>query len=203
MDFHKLVQKSFSTRDRLNRDNMPVYLRRGTRDTLAEVFSIMGFTKGVEVGTRKGLFAKVLCAANPKLHLYCVDPWLAYASVPQETQDVLYDIAKKTLEGCNVTLVRKFSMDALPDFLDESLDFVFIDGNHTFDYCCSDIIFWSRKVKTGGVVAVHDYMPGTWAGVMQSVNAYTTCHDIRPWYTTRERESTAFWLKPQTPHFLR
>jgi predicted O-methyltransferase YrrM len=202
MDFHKLVQDKFATSDRLGHDNMPVYLRKGTRETLAECFGIMGFNTGVEIGTRKGIFAKTLCQANPKLHLYCVDPWMAYAGVKQQDQDILYDIAKKALTGLNVTLVRKFSMDALDNFEMDSLDFVYIDGNHTFDYCCSDIIFWSRKVKPGGVVAVHDYMPGTWHGVMQAVDAYTHCHDIRPWYTTRERESTAFWMKVALPRYM-
>jgi predicted O-methyltransferase YrrM len=203
MNFHKLIQEKFATSDRLGRDNMPVYLRKGDRRTLAECFGIMGFNIGVEIGTRKGEYARVLCSANPKLTLFCVDPWMAYASVKQESQDVLFQMAKKNLDGFQVTLVKKFSLDALADFGDEVLDFVYIDGNHTFDYCCTDIIFWSRKVKVGGVVAVHDYMPGTWHGVMQAVNAYTTCHDIRPWYTTRERESTAFWVKPQTHFYLR
>jgi hypothetical protein len=196
MDFHKLVQEKFRTSDRMGRDNMPVYLRRGTRWTLAECFGIMGFRKGAEIGTRKGEYAKALCEKNPKLHLYCVDPWMAYDHIKQRTQDRFFEITRRTLEGLNVTFVRKYSMEALADFGEETLDFVFIDGNHKFDFVAPDIIFWSMRVKHGGVVAVHDYMPGTWHGVMQAVNSYTYCHDIRPWYTTRERESTAFWVRP-------
>ena len=203
VEFHELVQERFATSDRLGKDNMPVYLRKGTRETLAECFREMGFKEGVEIGTRKGEFAKVLCGANPGLHLWCVDPWMAYAGVKQEAQDVLFEMAKKNLEGLNVTLVKKSSMEALGGFKDWGLDFVYIDGNHTFDYCCSDLIWWSRKVKVGGVVALHDYRPGTWHGVMQAVNAYTICHDIRPWYTTRERESTAFWVNPRMPRFMK
>ena len=196
MNIHKIIQKAFHTSDRLDRDNMPVYLRRGTRVTLAECFRTFNFNIGAEIGTRKGEYAMALCKANPDLHLYCVDPWMAYSHIRQDVQDVMYDVAMKNLEPYRITVIRKTSMDALADFADHSLDFVFIDGNHTFDFVCPDIIFWSYKVKHGGIIAAHDYMPGTWHGVMQAINSYTHCHDIRPWYTTRERESTAFWVNP-------
>ena len=87
-------------------------------------------------------------------------------------------------------------MDALADFEDSSLDFVFIDGNHTFDYAVSDIIYWSYKVRKGGIVAAHDYYAFAKNGVMKAVDAYTHCHHIDPWYVTYEHVPTAFWFKP-------
>ena len=41
--------------------------------------------------------------------------------------------------------------------MDESLDFVFIDGNHEYDFVFSDIKNWLPTVKCGGVLAGHDY----------------------------------------------
>ena len=87
-------------------------------------------------------------------------------------------------------------MEALHDIKAQSLDFVFIDGDHSFDYVVQDIIYWSKKVKSGGIIACHDYYPFHDCGVMNAVNAYTHSHNINPWYATKELEPTAFWVNP-------
>ncbi len=48
-------------------------------------------------------------------------------------------------------------MEAVADFADNSLDFVYIDGNHDFRYIAEDISEWTNKVKKGGIVSGHDY----------------------------------------------
>ena len=81
------------------------------------------------------------------------------------------------------------------DFEDESLDFAYIDANHLYDYVCQDIIHWSHKVRSGGMVGCHDYGPHN-CGVVMAVDGYTFCHNIHPWYVTFEPIPTAFWVKP-------
>jgi predicted O-methyltransferase YrrM len=177
--------------------NLPWYPRKGTRNDLAVLFHKFGFNIGVEVGTYKGGYAKVLCDSNPNLHLTCVDPWRAYGKWSQEHEDAMYAIAVETLKGCNVTFLRKPSLEALSDFEDESLDFVFIDGDHMFDAVIQDIIHWTHKVRKEGIVLVNDYwVSGIGADVVKAVDAYTHCHGIHPWYMTRENFApTAFWVK--------
>ena len=157
-----------------------------------------GFNEGVEVGTRFGDFAKALLDANPKLHLTCVDPWMAYNNRTQAWQDASYQRALNLLVKpgkYNVQIMRQPSMEAVDRFADRCLDFVFIDGNHDFEFAIMDIIHWARKVKRGGIVAVHDYHPYCGSDVPIAVDAYTMAKDIRPWYVTRELEPTAFWVK--------
>lgn len=48
-------------------------------------------------------------------------------------------------------------MEALKQFKDNSLDFVYIDGNHDYQFVLDDITGWTKKVKMGGAVAGHDY----------------------------------------------
>jgi predicted O-methyltransferase YrrM len=194
--FNKAVTDKFKSYGRNARDNLPINYSGSTRDSLASLFGAIGFNVGAEIGVRSGRFSRVLCKANPKLHLFCVDPWAAYSRLTQEKQDAYYADAVNNLKDYNVTFVRKYSMDALADFEDGSLDFVYIDGNHEFDFCCPDIIFWAKKVKQGGAMAVHDYYPFYRAGVVQAVNAYVSAHNISPWFVTRERESTAYWENP-------
>ncbi len=38
-----------------------------------------------------------------------------------------------------------------------AIDFVFIDGDHSYDACKADLLAWSPFVKRGGVIAFHDF----------------------------------------------
>lgn len=193
---HEAIRAKFNFLDRY--DNLPYNAGRGkTRNDLGTLFAEIGFNVGAEIGVRRGRFSRHLCKCNPKLRLYCIDPWMPYGKkYTEKRQDGIYREALKVLEPYNVTIIRETSIDALRHFGDETLDFIFIDGDHTFDYVAPDIIYWSKKVKSGGIVSVHDYYSFGWSGVKQAVDAYTFCHDIRPWYVTKELEPTAFWVKP-------
>jgi hypothetical protein len=193
---HAAIRAKFGMRQSVK--NLPWGSGRGyTRYTLVELLAEQGFNVGAEVGVRRGKFSESLCQANPRLHLWCIDPWGPYsAKYTQARQDRICAEAMARVAPYNITVLRKSSMDALADIADCSLDFVFIDGDHSFDHAVVDIIRWSHKVRRGGLVIVHDYYAWGEAGVVHAVNAYTFCHDIRPWYVTKELEPTAYWVNP-------
>ena len=89
-------------------------------------------------------------------------------------------------------------MDAVKDFEPNSLDFVYIDGNHYFDYVVEDIIHWSKIVRPGGIVSGHDYRKDKNEKVpfhiIQATHAYTDAHKISPWFVLA-RGATWFWVK--------
>lgn len=134
-----------------------------SRDALPEFFVEMGFKRGAEIGVYKAEFLKKFCDAG--LIMYGIDPWKAFygqgrTQQVQERQDFLYGHAQRVLGDHlqkNCTLIRKDSMDAVNQFMDESLDFVYIDGDHEFAHVAEDIVAWSKKVRKGGIVAGHDY----------------------------------------------
>lgn len=71
-----------------------------------------------------------------------------------------------------VTPIRKPSVEASKQFEDESLDLVFIDASHEYKDVLDDINHWYPKVKKGGIIAGHDYVPGhkvSEAGVVRAV----------------------------------
>jgi len=193
MTTDEAIQARFDFRGR--RFNLPWYPRRGTRLHLAELFGELGFKFGAEIGTCRGEYAEALCKANPNLHLTCVDPWMAYRGVSQERADRMYKIAVERLAQYDATLCRKPSLEAALEFADSSLDFVYIDGDHTFDMVVQDIIAWVPKVRREGIVALHDYHFSVGADVVMAINAYTHCHNINPWYVTREEFPTAYWVQ--------
>jgi hypothetical protein len=79
-------------------------------------------------------------------------------------------------------------MDALKEYTDGSLDFVYIDGDHSFPYIAQDIYEWSKKVRVGGMVSGHDYFntpphaSNVLCHVKAAVDAYTRLYRMTKWY---------------------
>lgn len=146
----------------------PVIIPGASRDDLPGFFIEMGFKKGAEIGVYKGELTKKFCDSG--LFVFAVDPWKAYgnhANSPdkikslQKRQDFLYGHTNRHLEKHinlgNCKIIRKTSMEAVDQFEDGSLDFVYIDGNHSFRYIAEDLCEWSKKVRSGGIISGHDY----------------------------------------------
>ena len=58
-------------------------------------------------------------------------------------------------EGCE-TIIQGDSLELHKNIEDESFDAVFIDGNHSYEYVKQDLENYSKKVKSGGIIALHD-----------------------------------------------
>jgi hypothetical protein len=167
---------------------------------LAKQFAAKGFTSGAEIGVADGRNSLMLCQNIPGLNLLCVDPWEQYRANPrggpQDQHDDNYRKARERLASFRATLVRAKSMDAVRDVPLASLDFVYIDGHHGFDYVMQDVTEWSKRVRSGGIVAGHDFYHFKWAGVCEAVDAYTKAHGISEWFVCDEREPSFWWVKP-------
>jgi len=175
-----------------DRTKMPIDIPNFGRNQLATLTHELGFTEGVEIGVRDGEYSEILCKANPNLKLWGVDPYISYDEYSDiklhHTFDNYLQTAVKRLElfKNRYTFMKEFSETAVKRFKDQSLDFVYIDGNHEFYYVASDIHYWSKKIKSGGIIAGHDYskhdMKHNLCHVYQVINAYTDSRIIRPWF---------------------
>jgi len=91
-------------------------------------------------------------------------------------------------------------MDAVKEFDDESIDFCYIDANHSFSNIAQDIWYWSKKVRKGGIVSGHDYreFPGKFGldacHVKYVVDAWVKARNIEL-FTTKERTPSWFYIK--------
>lgn len=207
-------------------DKLPVSLPID-RTGLIKLWRKFGYIIGAEIGTDKGGFAKMILNRMPLLKLYCIDPWESYEGYierkgerGQITLTNHYEEAKVRLTPYNCELVKKYSMDAVKDFEDESLDFVFIDGNHSYKYAMEDIEEWSKKVRKGGMISGHDYWNSRdgfgylrlpiekfirhlsqkekdeVCQVKDVIDDYTREHHITPWYVTGADDmSSWFWIR--------
>ena len=152
---------------------------------LAKYFNELGFKVGAEVGVFDGYFSEELCKAIPGLKLFSIDGWQIYGGYRntsyQKMLDGAYEITKKRLKPYNAEVIKKFSLDAIKDFEDESLDFVYLDGNHEYEYVKQDIEAWTPKVKKGGIVSGHDYYESKSGrlGVIKAIDEYITEHGYK------------------------
>lgn len=170
----------------------PYEIEDCSRDTLPQFLAGSGYKRGAEIGVYKAEFSEKFAEAG--LQHYAVDPWMAFpgqgrTQQVQERQDFLYSHAQRVLAPyTNCTIIRKTSMDALADFKDNSLDYVYLDGDHSFRYAAEDIVEWSKKVRHGGIVAGHDYwdtphvMSNVMCQVKAVVDAYTKVFQIENFY---------------------
>lgn len=161
------------------------------RNQLAVLFKELDFKRGVEIGVASGWYSKILCRANRDAEIYGVDPY-----EPQEgyidyklraTFAKLEAKAHARLdEYPNYHFLRKTSAEALDDFEDGSLDFVYLDGDHCFEAVTFDMAKWSKKLRKGGILAGHDYAKhkkqGVKIHVVQAVRGYTDAYKIHPWF---------------------
>lgn len=82
----------------------------------------------------------------------------------------VYDVFMARMEKySNVTLIKKLSDEAHLELKDDSFDFVYIDGLHTYEQVKADIKNYSPKIKVGGFIGGHDYHPN-WSGVMKAID---------------------------------
>jgi hypothetical protein len=175
----------------------PIRIPKLSRERLIGYFGEFGFTKGAEIGVDRGRFSSYMLETIPDLHLICVDPWRR-----RQRGKSRFNSTMERLEPYldRVTIIKKTGMDAYYDVPDESLDFVYIDGDHTFDMVMLDLILWGKKVKFGGIISGHDYYAFGRAGIITAVNAYTRAHGVEQWFVTdyqksKDRTPSFFWIK--------
>lgn len=164
-----------------------------TRADLAQHFADLEYIVGAEIGVLEGAYAKVLCETIPDLKYYGIDPWYDGEDVRHPYWGK-YELAQKNLASYNATLIKKHSLGAAADFEDNSLDFVYIDGNHRFDSVIMDILTWIKKVKKKGIVSGHDYVARGDVGVIPAVNSYVEAHSLDLHLTTDPYETISWWF---------
>ena len=122
---------------------------------------------GVEIGVEMGYFSEYLLNTGLFNKLYSIDPWCdkipgVYQNGDQyysSNSEYTYNFAKNLLCKYNESeILRMSSDDASYKFDDNSIDFIFIDGDHTEQGVYGDLKNWYPKVKSGGILSGHDYV---------------------------------------------
>lgn len=143
----------------------------------------------MELGVANGDFSQeILKGCRPrKLHL--VDAWHTTA-YRDDYALVVRRFEKETAAGL-VEIHRGLSTEVLARFPDACLDFVYIDTNHSYETTAAELLMAERVVKSGGLIAGHDYCLGNIIkpavfGVIQAVNEFCVIRGWRFKYITIE-----------------
>ena len=117
---------------------------------------------GCEIGVWEGRNLAYMLHNAPEIAtMYAVDPWQGYldwsGDVPQEVLNWIKPLAMARISYFpnRVQVVEKISKDALPEI--PELDFIFIDGDHSFETVMEDLQMYYPRVKTGGIFSGHDW----------------------------------------------
>lgn len=142
---------------------------------LLEEGNILRLQTGAEIGVFEASTSTHLLRSFPQLRLFCVDPFVDYSEHEidrtTEKMSACESITRQKLAAFadRVVLLKDFSVSAAPSVQDDSLDFVFIDAIHTYEAVLEDLTAWYPKVRSGGLVAGHDF---SWQGVKEAVEEF-------------------------------
>lgn len=174
----------------------------GKREHVIEKFAkLHGWKVGVELGVWKGRTFKHLLNALPNLELTGVD---LYAPQPENMgpekwikgenghdwdhnvyySDIVNFCSNKNGRG---KIIRDYTYNAAKSFEDNSLDFVFIDADHSYEAVKKDIEDWHEKVKIGGYVFGHDIdWPSVKTAVEEKYGSNYIVEDDNVWYHVKK-----------------
>jgi predicted O-methyltransferase YrrM len=164
---------------------------------LAELLKDKKNPVGVEIGIAEGFTSERLLKCNDTLVLHCIDPFADYVDWNgnnlNDRQIRKQEFLEKTEQFKDHRHVyEKTSDDAVSEFEDGSLDFIFIDGLHTYDQVKKDMENFYPKIKSGGLFAGHDYT--VIAAVNKAVTEFADKHGIKKIGTTDC--DVWYWYKP-------
>ena len=161
---------------------------------------------GVELGSFKGQFANTILN-NWGGKLLMVDVWRELphqeyddASNHREHIDA-YSQAMDNIKGFEdrAYMLRMKGEHACDFISDGSLDFVYIDANHTYQAVKDDIRLWYPKVKSGGIIMGHDYLPDYFfEGKVEKDQALYTFPDGQP---EKSQYTGMFGVNPAVDEF--
>jgi len=133
---------------------------------------------GAEVGVENGVHAFEMLEQLPLKKMYLVDAYKPHYDKTAGEVEQWQENAKELLSEFKdkIKWLINDSVQAAPSVANESLDFVYIDADHAEGPAYNDIKAWTPKVRSGGIVAGHDF--ATYEEVRKAVIRYAQENDI-------------------------
>lgn len=135
----------------------------------------LGLKVGAEVGVDKGGFSDHILRKTNIEKYYCVDTWQDDFGSDFRPEYFDKDGSKRYQQACDTLrefinaeraiMLQGTSVEGSKKVPDNSLDFCYIDGDHSLEGIYTDIYTWTPKMKVGGIIAGHDYKDGPNSGI--------------------------------------
>ena len=147
----------------------------GLCDLVDHLFGQQETLVGLEIGVASGWTMNHFLQNLSNLKLIGIDPYIGYMDgsreITQEMLDAQYLAAQDNISDFapRGKILRGYSQDFVNSFEDESLDYIFIDGDHSYEGALRDCELFFPKIKSGGIFAGHDW---SFDGVRKAVNEF-------------------------------
>jgi hypothetical protein len=178
------------------------------RADFTKIINELGFKTGVEVGVHKGHFSEHILANSNIEKMYSIDAWMEDEATTRAARkkcehgkmELCYQetVSKLSRFGNRSVIIRDLSENAVKQFKNESLDFVYLDASHRFTGFTMDLINFWEKTKWGGLFAGDDYWRKYRYEVAYTLNGFCMEKKQLFFLTTEERQfpqfSPSWWL---------
>lgn len=147
----------------------------GLCDLVTHLFQQQETIVGLEIGVASGWTMNHFLQNLPNLQLTGIDPYIGYMDgnikIAQEMLDAQYLAAQDNISDFapRGKILRGYSQDFVNSFEDKSLDYIFIDGDHSYEGALRDCELFFPKIKSNGIFAGHDW---SFDGVQKAVNEF-------------------------------
>jgi len=149
-------------------------------DAFPSLVHKLGLRRGAEVGVAFGGHAGAILERGGVGKLFGVDRYQhmdGYDDPMNLSQPMFDRLAERVVDrlapfGERFELIRQDSETGSAHFEDGSLDFVYLDADHSEAGVMSDLCHWAVKVREGGIIAGHDYGHRDFPGVKHAVDRY-------------------------------
>jgi predicted O-methyltransferase YrrM len=147
----------------------------GLCDLVMHMFGEQETIVGLEIGVASGWTMNHFLQNLPNVNLTGIDPYVGYMDghieITQELLDAQYLAAQDNISDFapRGKILKGYSQDFVNSFEDKSLDYIFIDGDHSYEGALRDCELFFSKIKSGGIFAGHDW---SFAGVNKAVNEF-------------------------------
>jgi FkbM family methyltransferase len=125
----------------------------------------------LEIGSFKGRSSRAIAVVAKSL--ICIDTFSnnALGDEHANKKSTYEDFINNTKDIDNITIIKEKSQLAHRSIPNNSIDFIFIDGDHSYNGVTSDIKNYLPKLKYNGVIAFHDYYKNklAWVEVERAV----------------------------------
>jgi predicted O-methyltransferase YrrM len=154
-------------RDKFYRNSSEMY--GGLVNMLLSLPLWMRNTIAIEIGSFIGESANILSLFFKEV--VCIDPQGDDVFSGYKSDDIKRMFGKNTVQR-NIRIILKRAEDAVEEFAQGSVGFVYVDGGHVYPCVHQDIINYYPKIMDGGYIGGHDYDNGIelCQGVKQAVD---------------------------------
>lgn len=122
---------------------------------------------GVELGVASGYFSESVLRTGKFKKLFSIDRWHDH----HDNNEYGFVVNRLSEFGDQSVILRKTFDEAIEDFSDQSIDFIYIDGYAHKGDAAEILAKWHPKLKPGAIVAGHDYCNRFWPENFKSINS--------------------------------